>query len=71
MFGRNSDKEFVQYECLDSAVVDLNTGIWLDEYYYELECQVGEWNEDRKSYRTGAASLAAGILSMAAMIALV
>ena len=75
MFGRNSDKEFVQYECLDNAIVDLNTGIWLDEYYYELECQVGEWDGDRKSdtYRlnSGAATLAAGVLSMAAMITLV
>jgi hypothetical protein len=74
MFGKGSTKDFVQYQCMDTSVADLSTGIWLGEYYYELECQNGEWDgdRDRKTFRTGsgAASLAAGILSMAVLISL-
>ena len=55
MYGENDDKKFTQLQCLDRKVVDLSTGVWIDEYYFEYECN---------SYKSGAATLAVGAASL-------
>jgi len=38
MYDKNTDTSFKQLQCLDKAVSDLSSGIWIDEFYYEYEC---------------------------------
>ena len=36
---RKGDK-FTQYQCMDQAVSELSTGIWIDDFYYKYECKI-------------------------------
>ena len=68
MYGKESQKNGIMYQCMDNAVADVGQGMWLDEYYFEYECQKGSWNsnKDMSDYRfnSGASFLIAGAVSV-------
>jgi hypothetical protein len=59
MYEKNGDRSYLQYQCMDQAVSDFSSGIWIEEYYYEYTCKMGDW-DGNNTYRSGAKSLAVG-----------
>lgn len=38
MYNKDGKKQFVTMECMDTKVIDISTGLWIDDFYYEYEC---------------------------------
>ena len=53
-------KSYKQLQCMNSAVSDLSSGLWIEDFYYEYECRKGDWD----SYRSGAINLAVGATTL-------
>jgi hypothetical protein len=51
---------FVQHQCMNAAVVEISSGLWINDFYFEYQCQEGDWKDGKKS---SAASLALGVAS--------
>ena len=68
MYAKDSSKEFVQYECMDRAVMNTKQGMWLDEFYYEMECRGAGTSPKPKGWRSGATHLAGAVISAAAVV---
>ena len=64
MKARNSKEFYIQYHCMDAAVSNLSSGLWIDEFYYEYECREGSWDDEKTTYKSGASSLAVGAASL-------
>jgi len=62
------DSETADYTktCIDLSFADNNLGMWIDDFYFSVECDSDMFGE-RKSSST---SLAAGAISAAAMLAM-
>jgi hypothetical protein len=58
MYESKGKAKFIQHQCMNSAVVDVSSGLWIDDFFFEYQCQEGEWLDGKKS---SAASLAVGL----------
>lgn len=61
MYESKGMGKFVQHQCMNAAVVDASAGLWINDFYYEFQCQEGEWLDGKKS---SAASLAVGLAGL-------
>lgn len=65
MYNRKGVAEFVTLQCMDINIIDISTGLWIDDFYYEYECK-GFQDRRKESTSTGLAiTLATGMLAAA------
>lgn len=38
MYNKNGKAEYSMLQCMDINVFDISTGLWIDDFYYEYEC---------------------------------
>jgi hypothetical protein len=66
MYQKDSKNALTQLQCMNEAMSDMSTGVWIDDYYYEYECRKGDWDSNKA--RSSAISLAVGAASLLATI---
>ena len=50
MYKENSSKVSYIKTCMDSAVADVNVGMWIDDFYMTIECdQDNKWGYRSKA----------------------
>ena len=63
IYGSDDDR-YTQHQCMDKGVAELSQGIWIDDYFFEYQCQGNvTWSK--------AVNLAAGasiLLAIASMV---
>lgn len=52
MYNKDGKKQFMTLECMDVKVLDISTGLWIDDFYYEYECD-GYQNRRRQERAAG------------------
>jgi hypothetical protein len=50
-FDKVGNLEYTSYECMNSASIDLSSGVWIADNYFSYKCNVGAW-ETGKSGRS-------------------
>jgi hypothetical protein len=62
MYEKNGEAVYKQSQCMKTDVSEFSTGMWIDDFYFEYECQSDEESFGRS--KSGASMLAAGTASL-------
>jgi len=63
--GRSEEADYTK-TCIDLSFADNNLGMWIDDFYFSVECDSDMFGEAKSS----AATLAAGAISATTMLAM-